>query len=64
MKKTNKRLHLERSTIRMLVVDVLPRAHGGQKGESDDDTDSSGTTVLSPGPSFSCPSEAVTHCAT
>lgn len=52
MKKTNKRLHLERSTIRTLVNDNLRRANGGEPPE-----ESSGTSVLSTGPTYACPSQ-------
>jgi hypothetical protein len=52
MKKTNKRLHLEHSTIRTLVNDDLRRANGGEPPE-----DSSGTETQSSGPTYGCPSQ-------
>ena len=51
MKNTSKkRLRLESATIRNLATDQLRRIHAGLP--SDDDTESSGTISMSPGPTF------------
>ena len=54
MKNTSKkRLRLEMTTIRNLATEQLRRVNAGMASD-DDDTDSSGTITMSPGPSYAC----------